>query len=440
MRSGRRRYRSIGGPTSLLAGGLLAVATSMLGCSPPAASPTSPASPTVAPTSPPRTPSPAPTSQPSQAPTSFVWAAQPDAFPGEAGASLIDVAAGPAGVVALSSRVDDASPTTLLWGSADGLTWQRISPTGLLDRVYISGVWGAAGQYWLRGQFPDSDDPGTLYRSSDGLAWHASRSVSVDIQIASIVDGCEASTTGARDACPVFLTGTTGVDGLILRSIDAGDTWAAASIDDATGWRGVQDAAPVEILGLGVTSHELIAFGNGLPKATDTGGYLQARFWRSTDAAVSWTRVPNAAPVGDLYVRDLAVADQLLVAAGEGLADQAAVVLRSTDGGRTWARSTTSGAAADGSIFQVLAAPEGFVGLGFANPARIDSFPVREFVWTSPDGLRWRTNPAGDLEAGIVDDAVPFGGLIIAVGRAWTTEQTGTLEAPVGPAAWVLRP
>jgi hypothetical protein len=92
-------------------------------------------------------------------------------FPGEESASLVNVAAGPAGIVALSVRVFEGSRTTLLWGSADGMTWQSIKPAGLPDRVYISGLWGAAGLYWLRGSLPDSEDPGTLYRSSDGLTW-----------------------------------------------------------------------------------------------------------------------------------------------------------------------------------------------------------------------------------------------------------------------------
>jgi hypothetical protein len=253
----------------------------------------------------------------------------------------------------------------------------------------------------------------------------------------SVVDGCNSSTV-APNSCPVFLTGTKDVDGVIWRSTDGGDTWAAASVADATGFKGAQDAAPVEIRGVVVTSDGLLAYGKGLPKASDTSGYLQARFWRSTDGGVTWSRVPNAAPLGELLVHDVAVADQRVVAVGDGVADQIAVALTSTDGGRTWARSTTSGVAAEGGLSQVLAGPQGFVGLGFANPSGVDSFPVREFVWSSGDGATWRTGPAGDLEGGIVDDAVQFGDLIVAVGRAWTTSATGTWEAPFGPAAWTL--
>jgi hypothetical protein len=325
-----------------------------------------------------------------------------------------------------------------LWGSADGLTWQPINPTGLPDRVYISGLWGAAGLYWLRGSLPDSEDPGILYRSSDGLTWRPSRTMSAQLFNVSVVDGCAASTTGSRDACPIFLTGTKDVDGAILRSTDGGDTWVKSTVDDATGSKGAQDSAAVEIRGVIATSDGLLAFGNGLPKASSTSGYLQARFWRSTDGGIRWSRVPNAAPLGELLVHQVAVADQLVVAVGEGVADQIAVVLTSTDGGRTWARSTTSGAAAEGGLVQVLAAPQGFVGLGFANPARVDTFPVREFVWSSGDGMSWHTGPAGDLEGGIVYDAVRFGDLIVAVGRAWTTNATGTWEAPFGPAVWRL--
>ena len=446
MNPRRRHYRSVDQlPGAALAAGFLLGASALLGCSTPVVS-NAPVSPGVGtPTaSPPTAPSPTaslpPPSPTSPAPASFTWAAQPADFAGADGAILTNVAAGPAGVVALSVRSPEVPPPTLLWGSADGMTWRSITPTGLPDRVYISGLWGAAGQYWLRGHQPDSDDPGILYRSSDGVTWRRSRGMSQRFHIWSVVDGCAASTTGARDACPVFITGTKDVDGAILRSTDGGNTWVNSTVGDATGWQGAQDAAPVQVLGVVATSDGLLADGNGLPKASDTSGILQARFWRSTDGGIRWSRVPNAAPLGELLVHDVAVADQLVVAVGNGLGDRIAVVLTSTDGGRTWARSTTSGAAAEGGLSQVLAGPHGFLGLGFANPSAVDTFPVRELAWSSDDGVSWRTGTGGALEDGIVDDAVRFGDVIVAVGRGWTTEVTATWDAAYGPAAWMLAP
>jgi len=88
-----------------------------------------------------------------------------------------------------------------------------------------------------------------------------------------------------------------------------------------------------------------------------------------------------------------------------------------------------------------LATPTAVViALGFANPAQVDTFPVREFAWSSDDGASWLTGPPGDLEGGIVDDAVRFGDRIIATGRGWTTAATGTWEAPFAPAVWILGP
>jgi hypothetical protein len=372
---------------------------------------------------------------------SFVWAARPDQFPGQDGASLTNLAVGPNGVIALSVRDQgDGTRTMRLWGSADGVSWQSINPTGLPDRVYIAGLWGAGGLYWLRGALPDSDDPGILYRSSDGLAWRPSRSLKSDFFSLSVADSCQVPRERLLCLPTVFLTGTKDVDGAIWRSTNGGDTWAKATVGDATGWKGTQDAAPVEILGVVATSDGLLAFGNGLPNASDTGGSLQSRFWRSTDGGVTWSRVPNAAPLSELLVHDVAVADQQVVAVGEGVADQAAVALTSTDGGRTWARSATSSVDADGNLSQVLIGGDGYVGLGFANPARVDDFPLHEVFWTSADGAGWSIGPTGDLEGGIVDDAVRFGDRTIAVGRGWTTEVTGTWEAPFGPAVWVLAP
>ncbi|HTK45530.1 MAG TPA: sialidase family protein, partial [Patescibacteria group bacterium] len=401
------------------------------------ASPTAPAPTAPAPTA--SQPSP---SASTAAPVSFTWAARPDAFPGEDGASLTSVAAGPAGLLAVSARDGgEGSPTRRLWRSADGLTWQLTRTTGLPDRVYISGLWGAGGQYWIRGHLPDSDDPGILYRSADGLAWRFSRNLSSSIQTTSIADGCSASMSGARDACPVFITGSRGVDGAIWRSADGGASWARASVADATGWKGTQDAAPVEILGIVATSDGLLAYGNGLAKASDTSGYLQARFWRSADDGQTWTRVPNVALFGELYVHDVVVAGSGdVIAVGDRVDESVAVALRSVDGGRTWARSVTAGDREHGGLAQVVVAADGLVGLGFANPAGVDTFPVREFVWSSGDGGSWVTIPAGDLEGGVVDDAARFGDRIVAVGRGWTTATTGTWEAPFGPAVWTLEP
>ena len=307
--------------------------------------------------------------------------------------------------------------------------------------MFVSGLWGAGGQYWLRGHAPDSDDPGVLYRSTDGLAWRFSRSLNSSIQTLSVVDGCSASMSGARDACSAFITGSRGVDGAIWRSADGGDSWAKANVADATGWMGAQDAAPVQILGIVATSDGLLAYGNGLPNASDTGGYLQVRFWRSADDGRSWTRVPNVALFGELYVHDVIVAGNGdVIAVGRRVDESVAVALRSVDGGRTWARSETGGDREEGGLAQVVVAGGGLVGLGFADPAAVDTFPVREFVWSSEDGASWQTGPAGDLEGGVVDDAVRFGDTIVAVGRAWTTAATGTWEAPFGPGVWMLEP
>jgi hypothetical protein len=186
------------------------------------------------------------------------------------------------------------------------------------------------------------------------------------------------------------------------------------------------------------TPDGLLAFGNGLPNASDTGGFLQARFWQSSDAGATWSRVPNAAPLGELFVEDVVAGDDGIVAAGRSVGESIAVALLSTDGGRAWSRSTTSGAKADGFLTDVFEAGGGLLGLGYADPAAVDTFPVAEHAWSSEDGASWVTRPAGDLEGGIVDDAVRFGDLIVATGRAWTTDATGTWEAPYGPAVWVL--
>jgi hypothetical protein len=360
-------------------------------------------------------------------------------FAGEDGASMVNVAAGQAGLVALSGRgYDDGLPITRLWHAADGLTWAPINPVGLPERVVISGLWGASGLYFLRGHLPESDDPGILWRSSDGLTWRQSRDMSDEIFSISVMDGCPTSITGLIEACPIFLLGTKDVDGVIWRSLDGGDTWAQVAVEDAIGWKGVQDAAPIEMRGIVATSDGLLAFGDGLPNASESSGTLHARFWHSADGGSTWQRITEQAPFGELYVRDVAVTGQLVVAVGASTNDRLAVALISADAGRTWVQSITTQREADGTLRQAFPGRAGLIGLGFANPAGTDTFPVREVAWTSDDGTTWRTGAAGDLEGGVVDDAVRFGDLIVAVGRAWTTDAIGTWEAPFGPAVWTL--
>jgi hypothetical protein len=369
----------------------------------------------------------------------FAWAARPDAFAGEAGAGLVNVATGPAGLISLSSRDQgDGKPATRLWTSPDGVAWLPVDPAGLPEQPVIDGIWGAAGSYWLAGRSTRNDGSGSLWRSTDGRSWRPSLDLDPDLQVWSIDSGC-ASNAPASPSCPVFLTGTVDFDGAIFRSTDGGESWHMATVKDATGWKGTQDGAPVEIRGVVETTDALLAFGNGLPKASDTSGFLQSRFWRSPDGGVTWSRLADVAPFGELVVGDVAANGQVVVAVGDSAdGPSMAVALRSTDGGATWSLPSMSGRKAEGGLSQVIASGNGFIGLGFASPAQVDRFPVREFVWTSEDGASWSTGPAGALDGGIVDDAIRVDNQIVAVGRGWTSSETGTWDAPFGPAVWTL--
>ena len=373
----------------------------------------------------------------------FDWAARPEAFAGGAGTSLAMVAGGPAGLVALSDLYEvDGTRVTRLWGSPDGVTWMPLDPPGLDEHHGVTAVWGAGGSYWLAEQNVQTGDGASLWRSNDARTWQPSLLLEPGLEVWSISDGCEVpGASGGGALCPLVLTGTVGVDGAIWRSIDDGETWAKAKVEDATGWLGAQDAAPLEIRGAQATSSGLLAFGNGFPHAEDTSGLLQSRFWRSDDHGATWTRLPHTPQFGELLVRDVAADGNVVVAVGEDtIGPGVAVALMSTDGGRTWSRADAPGVKAEGDLEQVFARGNGYIGLGFSTPAQVDDFPVRESLWSSDDGTKWRTAPAGALDGGIVHDAVVVDGRIIAVGRGWTTADTGTWEAPFGPAAWTLAP
>jgi hypothetical protein len=451
------RVRHIPTPNGLRRAGpfelvVILVVLALLGCTPASApsrsgSPGVSSSPSVSASSSASaaTPSPLPSvpasASPSTAPTSFAWAARPDAFAGAAGASLVSVASGAAGLVALSVRYqEDGTPKSRLWRSPDGVRWTRLDLAGLPDVPVINAVWGAGGAYWLTEWGGQASERGSLWRSIDGRAWQRSIGLDRDLEIWSVGDGCQASTASSSDSCPLFVTGIEGVDGAIWRSTDDGTTWAKATLKDATGWEGVQDAAPVEVRGVVATSNGLLAFGNGLPKASDTSGFLQSRFWRSNDGGVTWSRLRNEAPFSDLLVHDLVASGRAVAAVGGGSMTRGAVALTSSDGGGTWSRSVIPDSEAEpGDLAQVFVAGTGLVGLGFSKPAQVDTFPVREFLWTSDDGgASWRTGPAGDLDGGVVNDVVRVDDKVVAVGRGWTTDETGSWEAPFGPAVWIL--
>jgi photosystem II stability/assembly factor-like uncharacterized protein len=431
-----------------LAAGVLLAAIAVLGCAP-----SNVASPAVSSDVSPRPsaaasdvalPSAPPSARPSAvASTTFDWAARPYAFAGGGGASLAKVAAGPAGLVALSDLYQaDGTRVTRLWGSPDGATWMPLDPPGLDAGHGIYSVWGANSLYFLAEQSTQTGEGASLWRSADARTWQPSLELEPGLEAWSISDGCEdPGASGSGDSCPLLLTGTVGVDGAIWRSIDSGKTWAKATVEDATGWSGVQDAAPVDIRGILPTSRGLLAFGNGLPHAEDPSGFFQCRFWHSDDAGATWSRLPHTPQFGELFVRDMAARGNDVVAVGEEATDPGvAVALMSTDGGRTWSKAATPGDEAEGNLAQVFARGDGFLGLGFSSPAEVDDFPVREFFWSSDDGTNWQTGPAGALDGGIVSDAVLVDGRIVAVGRGWTTADTGTWEAPFGPAAWTLAP
>jgi hypothetical protein len=202
-------------------------------------------------------------------------------FPWE-GAHLVDVAGGPAGVVAIGV---DAGSAPVILSSTDARTWSRTPPTGVFDHAVLRGVAAFGNGFAIVGSVGEPDPlwpqplaPTTLGRpagwvSADGLHWRAADVDGTEVpggmlqHVGAGADGLFALgfATTAEAMGTEQPTGWASRDGVTWRSVDPGD-------GHRFGWI------------LGSDGTHLVTFASG-PGAD---GSFATTYWASRDGT-TWT-------------------------------------------------------------------------------------------------------------------------------------------------------
>ena len=355
------------------------------------------------------------------------------------GAYLRAVAGGPAGLVAVGSRLSDGSWQAGAWTSRDGRTWRRSpdlpggSGTDLAGVARWRGWFYAAGTMYV--QHGNRWTPGVaLYRSRDGARW-------------------------ARLAIPSSLVGVTALDvvamadrlGLVgCRDSESGGCWfgthARAAIwtsRDGVRWTAtaVAGAENAYVSSLARTPFGYTAVGGVVDVWEDEEGYtvsspVEAALWVSRDGA-RWRRAGDGADLESASAADVASAAGRVVAVG---AAWACVQSWTTTGGATW-RTLEDGCALSGEfgaeMDAVAAIGRTFVATGFTYAESAEDPPPLP-IWVSQDGRDWSQVGGGALRApggATGSDVIAWRGMFVVVGAVGIYEGETLLGA-----VWLGRP
>ncbi len=340
---------------------------------------------TGAPSAPPSTS--APTSAPTPSPTPMpaagepTWERVPDQ-PTFAAASMEDVAAGPAGFIAVGCHSLIAATSTgclsAAWHSADGRRWERVAlpSAGMIDGGM--NVVGDAAGYVAWGGLVDPEGRAGVWASTDGTTWRAAPAIRA-------FNGAAIELV-VRYRGAWFASGGAGSRGAVLFTSPDGATWQEIPFRDETGAAYAPGDPIWSLEPLVATDDKLLGFG---PSGDD--GVTTSATFRSTDG-LRW-RATNEMLAGG-NVADVIVLNGRVVAIGrldtEAGSQSAGWVWTS---GSSWARAALpagwrGGLLASGAGEVILFSGEG------------DPLTA---LW-SADGLTW--TPAGSVPDAASDGSV----------------------------------
>lgn len=362
------------------------------------------------------------------APPRLSWYRQPLEGPAAGPGTMVAVATGGPGLVAVGSDRDTShhhnTPTSerhhveaLAWTSLDGGVWWRIAGQPGFEHALMQDVAWSADVLVAVG-YDDSDPDGTvttrLWNSLDGAVWTVlpDTTIPVDTRLTRVLG----TPTG-------FLASGVerGADG-----IERGVVWRS---DDGAAWARATDPAAFESGRLDAifeVGDDLVAIGQ------KRGDYLLINppvLWRSGDGS-QWDLIPLA---DDAFGRDLAGLAAIArggpgyIAVGtviDTLSPQdptATQMWPPTDGAiwtspdlRKWTRVEPArelfGGEENQAVNSIVVIQGGYVALGSTGTAA--------GVWSSADDERWEQSELPEAVMGTVDDALVMNGEVIGVGGA----------------------
>jgi Protein kinase domain len=319
------------------------------------------------------------------------------------------------GVVAVGYWVSSSGNyDAAAWTSQDGKSWQRVS----------SPSFEGLGNQWARGvarlrslvvavgsSGPSGDLDAAVWRSADaGQTWSK-----VDTGLSAIGDQVMRRVAKTDSGLVAVGYDTSGGDSDVsVWTSPDGRHWAQVSAGVFKG-AGNQEARTIAESGT-----TMVIAGSSI-----TDGEVDAAVWRSKKGA--WVRSHALAlrGPGDQVVDEVIAGGPGFIAVGYDSSggDMDGAIWTSTDGlgWETVATDSVLGGPGDQEVVTVSPWGTGFVAVG---TEQVGS-DVNAAVWTSPDGTTWaRTSPTSlgmSALTGIgrqeVSDLVPFGEMLIAVGR-----------------------
>lgn len=320
--------------------------------------------------------------------------------------------------VLISVLSEDATLTThLSWDGGEFETGEPVAVDGggypgFADPVRVDGVWWLIGTGGMIGEGNDEQfahEPRAL-RSDDGLTWEpvAVRGIPAPVDVNDVVAVDGALVVAGAKRNQVDGRGGASFEAAVWRSED-GATWTEAALPGVVPLPGYEDESGAYRV---VVSDDRLLIGGSV-----RGG--RGQVWSSEDAGRTWLR-EQSPEVDDLYqVTGLAaVGSTVVISASERGSEGGSRILRSTDGGETYAAAAGQPTAdgegygplwAAGGYFFTLGRP-GFDSMGDPETcyADLDSCYYggesdQTLVFMSDDGDRWSVL---DLSAGDFNDEI----------------------------------
>jgi hypothetical protein len=292
-------------------------------------------------------------------------------------ADVLDVVAGGPGYAAVGFLDTPKGPRAAAWASIDGRRWTLVAdfPTG--DGSVVRSV--AIGEHGLVAVGVAGREA-AAWRSADGLAWQRSPT--------------SASLSGPQPLELLSVSATAG--GYVAVGYEGPSVGSARpafwSSSDGIRWERARapNGAPVgRAEAVAAAGDVIVAVGTAGTTEHPTGGLA----WTSRDGR-SWAPVEDGRPFESGKPHGVSPAADGFIAVGANLDNKKAIVWRSQDDGRTWARVPDAPSLDNYGLAiemrDVTLAGSTYIAVGHLLFGTQYSSGV---IWSSPDGTSWTRSP-----------------------------------------------